>query len=134
MATKKADNIFVRAKAYVKEHPRTSFQDDIQKVKGKISGVTIRKKAGLRKTATKPKRKQAVKRPRITGTVKVASKPELDKNMQLLKLGQIITGRIATKEAELKKVKDKDERRLLIGFINGEHDKLDSVIQQMKSK
>lgn len=54
---KKADNIFVRAKAYRKQHPRTSFQDAIKKVSGKrkvsgtpkVSGVKKRKVSGTPK-------------------------------------------------------------------------------------
>ncbi len=54
---KKADNIFVQAKAYVKEHPRTSFQDAIKKVAGKkVSGTKPKAKvAGTRPRTSKPK-------------------------------------------------------------------------------
>lgn len=125
---KKTDNVFSRAKAYRAEHPRVSFQDAIQRVKGKkVSGT-------VKRTAPKKAKVQGVKRPRIIGAVKVSKAKPADRNLHLLKLGQIIKGRIAAKELELKKVKDKDERRLLIGFINGEHDKLDKVINQMKQK
>lgn len=46
-----ANNIFKLAKAYVRKHPRTSFQDAIQKVKGKA-----RKKVGAVKKKKNPNR------------------------------------------------------------------------------
>lgn len=74
---KKGDNIFVRAKAYVKAHPRTSFQDAIQKVKGKkaVAGVEAKKAVGKVKAKAVGKVKAAPKRKRRVAGVIASSNP-----------------------------------------------------------
>jgi len=68
----KSDNIFVRAKAYQKLHPRTPWAECIQKVKGKksVSGTkkkTVGSVSGMRK------------RKRVSGVKVGSSAPKVPK-------------------------------------------------------
>ncbi len=131
---KKADNIFVRAKAYRKLHPRTSFQDAIQKVKGKkVSGV----KATV---TTKPKPRTGNKRGNstgpstvhtgtltISGTRKRSTAKKVgssrDENAELLSAFL----RIDRYEEMLRAEKRKGVKAELINKINSLHDKVDRL-------
>lgn len=116
----KADNIFVRAKAYVKAHPRTSFQDAIQKVKGKakVSGVKRKTKAPVVRKAIKRVSK-VIKAVRPAKTrFEVVGKTPYNAAMSLLK-------EIEKLEKKYKKAKTKAEKDVLAFLINKQHDKLD---------
>src|ERR1700684_1585832 len=86
---KKADNIFVRAKAYRKEHPRTSFQDAIKKVAGKkVSGPVKKRAAASKKTAVTPGRTRSAvsgTRKRVTAKKVASSTPKISKKEELLR-------------------------------------------------
>lgn len=113
---KKADNIFVRAKAYVKDHPRTSFQDAIQKVKGKkVSG-------------TKPKAKVAgTKRPRTTSPAKVAStRPRIHHTGAIAKAKKIVAD-IDKLERERKALKNREMKDIYALEINKLHRQLKTL-------
>lgn len=122
---KKADNIFVRAKAYRKEHPRTSFQDAIKKVAGKkVSGAKPAKKI-----AGKPvKSSVAGTRKRRTEPARVAtSRGYAKRTGTRLERAKEITGQINKLEGERSAVKSRDMKDIYAAEINGLHKKLDAL-------
>ena len=132
---KKADNIFVRAKAYVKEHPRTSFQVAIQKVKGKkVSGIKAKPKAKVSGSYTSHKTASRSASPKVSGTRKrttakkvgsssTGSKELQKKNAELLSAYMRIDGY----EQLLSKEKRIGVKKELITKINHLHDKVDRL-------
>jgi hypothetical protein len=128
---KKSDNIFVRAKAYVKEHPRTSFQDAIKKVAGKkVSGPG--KVSGVKKTVKKVSVK---KRPRAVGasvsSVRVGSSNSV-KAINSLTRAKEIKRNIDKLEKERALLKDRELKDIYSLAINKEHKKLNAVKQSFK--
>lgn len=133
-----AENIFKKAKAYVKAHPRTSFQDAIQKVKGKgkVSGVKKRKVAGVRKTAVsgvkrKPVAKKTavrnvtVKVGRVAGTKRVGAIGAIAKGTKLV-------NEINRLEKKRAAVTNKELRDIVQLQINANHRKLDSLKRSIR--
>lgn len=131
MATRKKDNLFSRAKAYVVDHPRTTYQEAIQKLSGKkVSGT--KKVSGVKKSVGKVtgKPKVAGTRKRIAGGARVAST-----NGQKSTLGRL-TG-IPKAEALLRdidrlerkraKVTHKELRDIIQLEINSKHHALNGI-------
>ena len=109
----KTDNIFSRAKRYVQEHPRTSFQDAIQKVKGK------KRVAG--KTLAGPKVKR---HPKSTTAKRVAApKVHRAKGGTIARAKQILKS-IEKLEAQRTAIKNKELRDIYALEINKLHYKL----------
>jgi hypothetical protein len=124
-----AVNIFKKAKAYVKAHPRTSFQDAIQKVKGGKSVSGVKRKKAV--TGTKRKAVTGTKRKRVTG-VKVASSVGRVGATDPIKKGKAIVGKIDSLTQQRAKEKNKEMKLLLAYAINAEHDKLDKLKRAYK--
>lgn len=118
MAAKK-DNIFVRAKAYQKDHPRTAWAECIQKVKGKkVSGSV---------TGAKAKRKR-VTGIRVASTVgKAVVKRSPVTKTDLIKKAAAIVKDIEKLEVERKLLKSREMRDIYSLQINRQHDKLDAL-------
>lgn len=119
------ENIFKKAKAYVKLHPRTSFQDAIQKVKGTKKSTV---------SGTKPKKKTVT-----TKTVKKATIGAIKRHTSPKKInsaythGTKILGQIDKLEADLKRAKGNDKKTFIKIAINAKHDELDAVKRKLKS-
>lgn len=118
---RKADNIFVKAKAYRKEHPRISFQDAIKKVSGKkvsgakkITGAKKVKVAGTRKRTTKPAK---------VGT----SRPAANKSIGRIDKGHALVKQIDQLERKRKAIKNKELRDIYAFEINGIHKRLNQL-------
>lgn len=122
-----AVNIFTRAKEYQKQHPRTSWADCIQKVKGKgkstVSGVKKKRKAAV----TGPVKRKPVKRASVgrAPATRSASNP-YQKAMS-------IVSKIDRMEDKLKQTKGREARKVIQVFINKEHDKLDALTKKRRS-
>jgi hypothetical protein len=129
----KADNIFVRAKAYVKAHPRTSFQDAIQKVKGKktVSGVKRKAATVSKPTARKPKKETVTKTTRVTATVGKAI-GRIGSVNSAEKAGLKLLANINRLTVKLRTTKGTDAKNFIKRLINAEHDKLDSLNKKLK--
>lgn len=119
-----------RVKAYRKLHPRTSQVEAMKKLSGKK--VTKRRVTGVKTQKPVARKKSVVRTERVTVIGAARKKSPTHKIDSLYRTGMIIIGRIDKMEAELKKTKNKDVRALLIGLINGEHDKLDMIKKQAK--
>lgn len=126
----KSDNIFVRAKRYVKDHPRTSFQDAIKIVAKKktVSGVKKKKVSGIKKSVSGVRKtvslKRSVKR-RVSGTVKRSG-------LGSTTIGSVERARSLVRDIdrlERKRAREKSrELRDIIQLeINSCHDKLDHI-------
>lgn len=121
----KSDNIFVRAKAYVKVHPRTSFQDAIQIVskkkisgtKKKVSGVK-RKVSGTKKVAGTVKRKRTT-----THLVHSTSAPK----HTIIERGKALIRQIDKLELQRKNEKNRDMKDIIQVEINKCHRKLREI-------
>lgn len=125
----KSENIFVRAKAYQKLHPRTAWAECIQKVKGKkVSGT--RKVAGTKKVGAAPK-----KRTRITGTKSILSKVTGPKKTisGIARANKLIRD-IARLELKRKSMKAKELKDIVQMEINACHDKLDAIKRSYRRK
>lgn len=129
----KSDNIFVRAKAYVKAHPRTSFQDAIQKVKGKktVSGVKRKSSAKAKVATRKPKKETVTKTTRVTATVGRAV-GRIGSVNGTEKTGLKLLNNINRLTVKLKTTKGADARNFIKRLINAEHDKLDLLTKKLK--
>lgn len=121
----KKDNIFKRAKAYRAEHPRVSFQDAIQRVKGKISAP--KKVSG---TTTKPKtiRTRKAAKPVHVSSSRTVSSYKTD----WIKKAQAILTKIDKMEAKRTKHKSKEMKDIYAIAINAEHHKLKQLQQKFK--
>lgn len=114
------ENIFKKAKAYVKLHPRTSFQDAIQKVKGKKTVSGVRKKvSGTKRVASPAKRIAAPKA--VTG-----------KKRSVGKIGAVshakkLMNDIAKMEKDRAKETSREMRDIYALAINKKHKDLDRV-------
>lgn len=130
MAKKKTGNIFSKAAAYRKDHPRTSFQDAIKKVSGKKVGA-VKKKVSVT-GHTKPKKKTVIKTERLTTIGRVAPRRSAVSTAMpaAYRSGMAILKNIDKMEAELKKTKGVDAKNLLKTLINKQHDKLDHLKKQ----
>ena len=72
-----ATNVFTKAKAYCKKHPRTSFQEAIQIVSGKkkkvaVSGVKRKKAAPAAKKAAVPRKIKVKIKPGKKGAASIS--------------------------------------------------------------
>lgn len=126
----KSDNIFVRAKRYVKEHPRTSFQDAIKIVAKKktVSGVKKRKVSGVKKSASGVKKVGAIKRTvkrRVSGTVKRAGLGS--SSMGSVERARALVRDIDRLERKRAREKSREMRDIIQLEINSHHDKLDRI-------
>lgn len=118
----KTENIFVKAKAYQKLHPRTAWADCIQKVKGKgkVSGT---KKKNSRLTDAPVRKKRARK-----AAVRVGdSRPTIARVNSKIKRGEKLLKEIDKLEAKAKEVSNKDMKHLYYREINDLHKKLDQL-------
>lgn len=128
-----AVNIFKKAAAYRKAHPRTSFQDAIQKVKGgKVSG-TKKKKAVA---GAKPKRKAAAPKrtavKRVTVNVgRVAPKP-VSRIAGTQTKAMKIAKEIEALEQKRKGLKGAEVRDINARTINAKHRELNRLKQQIR--
>ena len=116
----KSENIFVRAKAYQKMHPRTAWAECIQKVKGKksVSGAVKSKSvSGTRK-----------KRTRIS-THPVISSRSVSTRAVLTRIakGRALLNEIDKLEAKCKEIKNRDLKDLYYIEINSLHRKLKNL-------
>jgi|SRR5579859_528181 len=113
----KSENIFVKAKAYQKLHPRTPWAECIQKVKGKHKVSGAKPKAAV----SGPKRKKRARvaaKPVGSSRVTVRSvKTRIQRGVQILK-------EIDKLEAKAKEVSNKDLKHLYYAEINTLHKKL----------
>lgn len=130
----KSNNIFVMAKAYVKLHPRTSFRDAIQKVKGKktVSGIKRKSSAKVKPVARKPKKETVTRTTRVTATVgravgRVSSVDAAEKT------GLKLLNNINRLTLKLRATKGTDAKNFIKRLINAEHDKLDALTKKIKS-
>lgn len=116
----KTENIFVRAKAYQKQHPRTPWAECIQKVKGKkVSGVkrTVKAKvAGVKK-----------RRPRTNTHPVASSRHPVRSAESRIQKGTKILRKIDALEAKAKEVSNKDLKHLYYAEINALHTKLNKL-------
>jgi hypothetical protein len=117
---KRADNIFVRAKAYRDLHPRISFQDAIQRVKGgrAIKGTKPARVVKAKVTGTR-KRKVVVEKIYSTNPGR-----RLAINVGIVARGQKIINEIERLERERAKHSDKTTKDFFALAINKEHEKL----------
>jgi hypothetical protein len=122
-------NIFTTAKEIQKKHPRMKWQDAVAKAGKQIKAGN--KVSGVRK---KPARKKAVVAAKPKA--KAAKKPEVKSNKVTVRIGgclgavnqaKKINKDIDKLEADLKKIKSKDLRKVYIRAINVHHDKLDAI-------
>jgi hypothetical protein len=122
MAAKK-DNIFVKAKAYHKLHPKTAWADCIQKVKGKKVSGTKKKVSGSVKKKISAPAKVGAKRKRIP----VASSRVSSPKKSTLQQGRVLVRRIEVLELKRKQEKARELKDLLQLEINACHDRLDAI-------
>ena len=122
-----SDNIFSRAKAYVKAHPRTTFQEAIQKVKGKkIAGVKTKAKAPARVAGT---RKRVQAKPQLIARTAAMHKGG---SIGALKQSQAIINNIDKMERERAKMKSKELKDISALLINAEHKKLKNIAAKIR--
>jgi hypothetical protein len=126
MAAKK-NNIFVKAKAYQKLHPKTDWATCIQKCKGKCVTGTHKKIASPAVAKVGKVRKRT-----STGTVKRIAVP--GKKTSSLQKGRVLVNRIKTLETKRKMEKARELKDLIQIEINACHDRLDSLKKQGRKK
>lgn len=135
------ENIFVKAKAYHKKHPRTSWAECIQKVKGKksVSGVK-RKTVGAAKKVSGPKKRIASATHRTTPKRKAAA-PKVSAKRVSVHIGKIgavggkairIAKEIERLEVQRKAIKGKILRDINARIINAKHRELNAVKSQIR--
>jgi hypothetical protein len=133
---KKADNFFVRVKAYRKEHPRATQEQAIAKLKGtSVSGVkkskpVVRKAvSGVKVGAVKkaPKKRSIIKTERVTT---IGSTRQKNTVAAVYSKGQAILRNIAKMTADEKKAIGITAKNFIRKMINKEHDKLDALTKK----
>ncbi len=116
-------NVFTRAKAILKAHPRKKWQECIQAAsKGSaVSGVKKRVAGVKKKTTVSGVRKR-----------KVGALPVKRATVGRIGKASAIIGKIDTYEAKYAKEKNKLKKKFIAMEINALHDKLDRLKQQYK--
>lgn len=114
-----SENIFKRAKAYQKLHPRTSWPECIQKVKGKkVSGSKPKVKvSGV------PKKRRSRINTHLVGSTRTTVRSvesRIQKGTKILK-------KIESLEAKAKDVSNKDLKHLYYAEINALHVRLNKL-------
>jgi hypothetical protein len=122
---KKTENIFVKAKAYQKLHPRTAWAECIQKCKGKkaVSGARPAKVAGKPKVAGTKR----AKRPRTSSHPVVSTKTMTNHAHSRIKRGTELLKEIDRLEAKAKEVVNKDLKHIYYAEINSLHARLNKL-------
>lgn len=123
-----AENIFKKASAYRRQHPRVSFQDAIKKVSGirkvsgskKVSGVKKKAKLPISSNLKSKRRISAVRDSSKLGAISGIGKAEKI-NADIIKL-----------EAKRKKVVGKEMRDIVQLAINKRHKQLDAIKRQLR--
>lgn len=127
----KSENIFVRAKAYQKLHPRTAWADCIQKVKGKKTVGGVKKKTV---GSAAPKKRKRIAGTKIAATTrKIGTKVGKPAISGLQKASKLVAD-IARLEKKRKALKSRELRDIVQLEINAHHDHLDRIKKTYRKK